>query len=425
MKRHDRLPGFRDFFPDPVPHPDLARMAERLHLFSSWRKVVTRYGFREYDGPPLETLELYKAKSGAEIVHQLYHFEDKGSREVALRAEMTPTLARMIAAHARNYKKPIKWFSIPQLFRYERQQKGRLREHFQLNADILGEGDPTADAELIALCIDVLRALGLTQEDFVIRLSSRHAWESFFKQRQKDTTKEYLFYQIIDKLERELPENSAQKLAEMGIDYEEVRAFIEQAEPTEELQEIIDQLQARGLKDFVRVDYGVIRGLAYYTGVVFEAFDRQGTHRAIAGGGRYNHLIELISGGKVDMPALGFGMGDVVLGDMLREKNLLPSAKPSIDAFVQYTDPDQRMEVISLVHQLRESGRRVEWGLSPSGANRQWKAAAEMGATCFLSLVQEGLWEVKHLQTKESHQVASEHVSVTLDRLEKDTPSKA
>ena len=425
MKRHDRLPGFRDFFPDPVPHPDLARMAERLHLFSSWRKVVTRYGFREYDGPPLETLELYKAKSGAEIVHQLYHFEDKGSREVALRAEMTPTLARMIAAHARNYKKPIKWFSIPQLFRYERQQKGRLREHFQLNADILGEGDPTADAELIALCIDVLRALGLTQEDFVIRLSSRHAWESFFKQRQKDTTKEYLFYQIIDKLERELPENSAQKLAEMGIDYEEVRAFIEQAEPTEELQEIIDQLQARGLKDFVRVDYGVIRGLAYYTGVVFEAFDRQGTHRAIAGGGRYNHLIELISRGKVDMPALGFGMGDVVLGDMLREKNLFPPAKPSIDAFVQYTDADQRMEVISLVHQLRESGRRVEWGLSPSGANRQWKTAAEMGATCFLSLIQEGFWEVKHLQTKESHQVASEHVSVTLDRLEKDSPSDA
>ena len=209
----------------------------------------------------------------------------------------------------------------------------------------------------------------------------------------------------------------------MGIDYEEVRAFIEQAEPTEELQEIIDQLQARGLKDFVRVDYGVIRGLAYYTGVVFEAFDRQGTHRAIAGGGRYNHLIELISGGKVDMPALGFGMGDVVLGDMLREKKLFPPAKPSIDAFVQYTDADQRMEVISLVHQLRESGRRVEWGLSPSGANRQWKAAVEMGATCFLSLVQEGLWEVKHLQTKESRQVASEHVSVTLACLEKDTSS--
>ena len=199
--------------------------------------------------------------------------------------------------------------------------EGRLREHFQLNADILGEGDPTADAELIALCIDVLRALGLTQEDFVIRLSSRHAWEPFFKQRQKDTTKEYLFYQIIDKLERELPENSAQKLAEMGIDYEEVRAFIEQAEPTEELQEIIDQLQARGLKDFVRSGLWGHTRLGLLHGVVFEAFDRQGTHRAIAGGGRYNHLIELISGGKVDMPALGFGMGDVVLGDMLREKS--------------------------------------------------------------------------------------------------------
>src|SRR6266498_4778556 len=166
------LPGFRDFYPE--------ELALRNHIVATWRSAARRYGFREYDGPPLEPLELYTAKSGDEIVGQLYHFTDKGEREVALRPEMTPTLARMVAAHARNYKKPIKWFAIPQLFRYERPSKGRFREHFQLNADIFGETDPAADAELIALLIDSLRALKLTADDFVLRLSSRNAWHEFF-----------------------------------------------------------------------------------------------------------------------------------------------------------------------------------------------------------------------------------------------------
>ena len=183
--------------------------------------MARRYGFREYDGPPLETLELFTTKSGEEIIGQLYNFADKGEREISLRPEMTPTLARMVAAHERNYKKPIKWFAVPQLFRYERQQKGRLREHFQFNADVIGETDPAADAELIALLIDVLRSFGLTAEDFVIRLSSRNAWQEFFrggvhamslasqKSHQAPPSpglytegSEYNFFQIIDKLER-------------------------------------------------------------------------------------------------------------------------------------------------------------------------------------------------------------------------------
>ena len=166
----ERLPGFRDFYPEPLPHKDVWSADARQYIFDKWRDTARRYGFREYDGPPLEPLELYKLKSGDEIVGQLYNFKDKGDREIALRPEMTPTLARMISAHERNYKKPIKWFSLPQLFRYERQQKGRLREHFQLNADIFGENDAAADAELIALLIDTLRSFGLTPEDFVIRL---------------------------------------------------------------------------------------------------------------------------------------------------------------------------------------------------------------------------------------------------------------
>src|SRR5512138_2788015 len=169
----ERLPGFRDFYPEPLPHSDVWSADARQHIFEAWRSTARRYGFREYDGPPLEPLELFTLKSGEEIVGQLYNFKDKGERDVSLRPEMTPTLARMIAAHERAYKKPIKWFTIPQLFRYERPGKGRLREHFQLNADIIGENDPAADAEIIALMIDTLRSFALSAEDFVIRLSSR------------------------------------------------------------------------------------------------------------------------------------------------------------------------------------------------------------------------------------------------------------
>ena len=229
----ERLPGFRDFYPEPLPHADVWSADARQYIFDKWRTIARRYGFREYDGPPLEPLELFTTKSGAEIVGQLYNFTDKGERAVSLRPEMTPTLARMVATHERNYKKPIKWFAIPQLFRYERQQKGRLREHFQFNADLIGETDPAADAELIALLIDTLRAFGLTAEDFVIRLSSRNAWQEFFEGgRQKaegrsDADDAYAFFQIIDKLERTAPEESEKKLAALGFTLAEVNAVIE------------------------------------------------------------------------------------------------------------------------------------------------------------------------------------------------------
>src|SRR5256886_9081730 len=293
----ERLPGFRDFYPEPLPHQDVWSADVRDYIFETWRKVARRYGFREYDGPPLEPLELYTTKSGDEIVGQLYNFTDKGDRAVALRPEMTPTLARMIAAHARNYKKPIKWFAIPQLFRYERQQKGRLRDHFQFNADIFGETDPAADAELIALLMDSLRALKLTADDFVIRLSSRNAWHEFFQRGTRNAERgthtpdpqpqtpdpkpqtpdpkpqtpdarpqtpdarpqtpdaaEYEFYQIIDKLEREDPAQSDAKLKTLGFSLDAVRGFIAAAKPTAELDAILQNLTARGLGDFVKID---------------------------------------------------------------------------------------------------------------------------------------------------------------------------
>jgi histidyl-tRNA synthetase len=376
----ERLPGFRDFYPEPLPQKDVWSADARQHIFDTWRNVARRYGFREYDGPPLEPLELYTLKSGEEIVGQLYNFTDKGDRAISLRPEMTPTLARMFASHERNYKKPVKWFAIPQLFRYERQQKGRLREHFQLNCDILGETDSSADAELLALLIDTLRALGLKSDDFVIRLSSRNAWQDFFQKRNGKPEQAYAFYQAIDKIERETPEESEKKLAAVGISLKEVNDFITSSQPTPELEVIVKNLQARGLGEFVKIDYHVIRGLAYYTGVVFEAFDRKGEFRAIAGGGRYDNLVKLISGGKVDSPALGFGMGDVVLLELLKSRGLLPKFDSNIDVFVMIEDEQLRNPSLDLVQKLRDAGHAVDYSFTPSKSDKQFKRAMELKA---------------------------------------------
>jgi histidyl-tRNA synthetase len=396
----ERLPGFRDFYPEPLPHKDVWSADARQFIFEKWRAIARRYGFREYDGPPLEPLELFTTKSGAEIVGQLYNFTDKGERAISLRPEMTPTLARMVAAHERNYKKPIKWFAIPQLFRYERQQKGRLREHFQFNADLIGETDPAADAELIALLIDTLRAFGLTAEDFVIRLSSRNAWHDFFKHGGGDNAHEYDFFQTIDKLERSSPEETEKKLTSFGFSLAQVNEFIAAGKPTAELDSILQNLAARGLKDFVKIDYKVIRGLAYYTGVVFEAFDRKGEFRAIAGGGRYNNLVKLISGGKVDLPALGFGMGDVVLLELLTERGLLPKFDSPMDVYVLIEDEALRAQSLKLVHDLRAAGYAVDYPLTPAKPDKQFKRAQELKVAHTALLENDAYVRIRNLQTR-------------------------
>jgi histidyl-tRNA synthetase len=403
----ERLPGFRDFYPEPLPHNDVWSADARQYIFDKWRTIAKRYGFREYDGPPLEPLELFTTKSGEEIVGQLFDFVDKGKRHIALRPEMTPTLARMVAAHERNYKKPIKWFAIPQLFRYEKQQKGRLREHFQFNADLIGETDSAADAELIALLIDTLRAFGLTAEDFVIRLSSRNAWQEFYEaqslksQVQSDASAQYEFFQIIDKLERTAPEESEKKLSALGFTLAGINAFIESGKPTAELQSILDNLAARGLKDFVKIDYQVIRGLAYYTGVVFEAFDRKGEFRAIAGGGRYNNLVKLISGGKVDLPALGFGMGDVVLAELLKARGLLPKFDSQMDVFVLIEDEALRPISLKLVHDLRAAGYAVEYPITPAKADKQFKRAQELKVAYTARLENDAYVRIRNFKTRD------------------------
>ncbi len=412
----ERLPGFRDFYPEPLPSKDAWSIDLRRHIFDHWRETARRYAFREYDGPPLEPLALYTAKSGAEIVKQLYNFQDKGGEEISLRPEMTPTLARMVAAAERHYKKPIKWFSTPQLFRYERQQRGRLREHFQLNADIFGEKDPAADAELIALLIDTLRAFGLTHEHFAVRLSSREAWQSFYRERNGDPAREYEFYQTIDKLERDTPDASSEKLRSLGLSLDAVQGFIAQAQPTAQLESILANLRQRNLHEFVRIDYGIIRGLAYYTGPVFEAFAKAGDLRAIAGGGRYDHLVKLISQGKVDLPALGFGMGDVVLKELLHETGLVPAAASRVDAFCLIEDEAQRPAALGLVQTLRDWGFAVEYALTATKPDKQFKRAQELGAAFTLRCPGEPAGSVawKSLRTAEQGTCAAEELRARL-----------
>ena len=389
------LPGFRDFYP--------AEFAQRAYISRVWREVARRYAFVEYDGPPLEPLELYTKKSGDEIVAQLYNFVDKGGREVALRPEMTPTLARMVAARANALRKPVRWFSVPQLFRYERQQKGRLKEHFQLNVDIVGESDVTADAELLAVAIDIMREFGLSPDDVRARVSDRRLLRALLHRFGVTEAQQPAVFSVIDKFERQPRDVSADKLAAAGLASEsrdELFALLEGitldalrerygdtpeiAERVADLERYYTYLEALGVASWVQLDLSIVRGLAYYTGIVFELFDAQGEFRAICGGGRYDNLLKSLGG--IDLPALGFGMGDVVLGELLRSRGLadIPVGEP--DFWVAAEENGDLRDVILAATQLRRAGASVEYALRPQALSKQRKAAFSAGATYFLTV---------------------------------------
>ncbi|MFL5552532.1 MAG: histidine--tRNA ligase [Gemmatimonadaceae bacterium] len=383
------LPGFRDFYPE--------QLATRNYILSVWRDVARRYGFVEYDGPPLEPLELYTKKSGDEIVGQLYHFTDKGGREVALRPEMTPTLARMVAAKANALRKPIRWFSVPQLFRYERQQKGRLREHFQLNVDIIGEPSVAADAELLAVAIDVMRATGLTSGDVRARVSDRQLLTTILTEVGVKKEETAAVFAAIDKSGRE-PRDVTLDKVDKAVASKEARRGVARAldhatdlnalaaqyrnspgvmESITHLREYLNFLDALGVGDWVDFDLSIVRGLAYYTGKVFELFDAKGELRAICGGGRYDDLLSTIGG--VDLPALGFGMGDVVLTELLRSRNLLPASQLGTDYWVAADDESMLPDVMTVAGRLRAKSRSVEYALKSQSLARQLKTASSAG----------------------------------------------
>jgi histidyl-tRNA synthetase len=384
------LPGFRDFYPE--------ELALRTRIFRTWRAVAARYGFEEYDGPPLEPLELYTGKSGAEIVGQLYNFEDKGGRAVALRPEMTPTLARMVAARANGLKKPVRWFSIPQLFRYERQQRGRLREHFQLNCDLIGEAGTLADVEIIALALDVMRAFGLGPGDVRARVSDRRVLTGLLMAHGVPADGMNEAFLAIDKVERTPRAELASRLHAAGFSgeaneavfrvaelrgIEDVRTLLAQrpgaAEVLAPLEQTLVGLDAMGLGAFVDVDLTIVRGLAYYTGTVFELFDAGRSLRAICGGGRYDNLLSALGG--VDLPALGFGMGDVVLGELLKERGMVEGQRSTVDVFIAAVTSDDVPAVLGLVHECRDAGLSAEFAMGGQALGKQFKLADARGAT--------------------------------------------
>lgn len=394
----ETLPGFRAFYPE--------SSTRRAYLFEHWRSTAQSFNFQEYDAPVLEPLELYIEKSGEEIVGQLFHFEDRGGRAVALRPEMTPSLARLVGAKANSLKRPIKWFNIGEHYRYERPQKGRLRAFNQFNADILGESGASADAELIALLVQSLKAFGLGVEDFKLRLSDRDLWLFLLAAEGLDAAGSAQVLGVIDKLERNSREKTLEQLAtvlgesaaafmtkvEAVVAIRDFPALVEyftalpvegaQAEAIEarlaEWRVLLTALENSGAGEFIEIDLGIVRGLAYYTGFVFEAFEASGEGRALAGGGRYDDLVGKLCGQA--MPAVGFAMGDVTLGDLLEKKGLLDVAEAGPDFIFIIGGAAERAQALADAACLRAAGYSVEYPLKEVAFGKQFKEANQRGA---------------------------------------------
>lgn len=398
----ETLPGFREFYP--------GACARRNRIFEIWREAAQSFRFAEYDAPVLEPLELYIEKSGEEIVGQLFNFEDRGGRAVALRPEMTPSLARLVGSKANSLKRPVKWFNIGEHYRYERPQKGRLRAFYQFNADIFGEAGPAADAELIGLLVHTLRAFGFGASDFRIRLSDRDLWLLVLAAEGLDDAASARVLGVIDKMERQLPEKTRaalepllgdgsegflQKVASIVAirDFDSLAAFVHNL-PLEgerkdaalkrlaDWEALLADLEAAGQGGFVQIDLGIVRGLAYYTGFVFEAFEASGEGRALAGGGRYDALVRKLGG--PDLPAVGFAMGDVTLADLLEAKGLTPEEGDRLDFVFIVGGEAERRVALADASALRVAGYRVDCPLKPSGFGKQFKAAGQSGARCAL-----------------------------------------
>ncbi|MEM7792514.1 MAG: histidine--tRNA ligase [Verrucomicrobiota bacterium] len=394
----ETLPGFREFYPE--------NCAVRNSLFEIWRRAAESFNFLEYDTPVLEPLELYIEKSGEEIVGQLFNFEDRGGRAVALRPEMTPSLARLIGAKANSLKRPVKWFNIGEHYRYERPQKGRLRAFYQFNADLLGESGPSADAELILLLVHTLQAFGLSASDFRLRLSDRDLWLLSLASEGLDHATATAVLGVVDKLERTTREKTLERLS--GIlgtdaaemlqkideilsirDFDTLKIHIERlvlegsqlesaVKRLSEWKQLLDLLKSGGAEEFIQIDFGIVRGLAYYTGFVFEAFETSGEGRALAGGGRYDNLVKKLGG--PDMPAAGFAMGDVTLLDLLDARGLRPKSSNNPDIVMIIGGGTEREAAMADASLLRKMGLRIEYPLKEQGFAKQFKEASQKGA---------------------------------------------
>lgn len=408
--------GTRDFYPED--------MRIRNWLFDNFQSAARSHGFEEYDSPVLEHEELYTRKQGEEITQQLYNFEDKGGRKVALRPEMTPSLARMVMARAGALPTPIKWFSIPQCWRYERTQRGRGREHYQWNVDIWGSDAIQADAELLSVLVSFFEGVGLNADDLVIRISSRKVLEEVLGSLGISGDAFAATCIIVDKMDKLPAETVEQQLSEQGLNSDAIAAIQstlglsdldslasalgEGSEAVAELATLFDLVDAYGISDWVAFDASVVRGLAYYTGPVFEAHDRAGKLRAICGGGRYDRLLSSLGGN--DMPATGFGFGDMVIMELLNEKGLVPDLPSGNQDIVIAIDEDLRSAAMSVATKLRASGRLVDLVLEDKRMKWAFRHAERTGAQRLVMVMPDewaaGNVRIKELESGEESDVA-------------------
>ncbi len=408
--------GTRDFYPED--------MRLRTWLFDNFTNASLLHGFEEYDAPVLEYEELYTRKQGEEITQQLYSFQDKGNRKVALRPEMTPSLARMVMARAGGLPMPIKWFSIPQCWRYERTQRGRGREHYQWNVDIWGTTEISADAELISVLVTFFEGIGLTAKDIVIRVSSRKVLEEVLGSLDLEGD---IFAQtciIVDKMDKLSSDVIEDQLSDLGHDSKVVttiqavlgikdmnslqKALKDESVAVSELNLLFDAIDSYGISEWVEFDASIVRGLAYYTGAVFEAHDRTGEFRAICGGGRYDKLLSTL-GGK-DLPATGFGFGDMVIMELLAEKGLIPELVSDIDDTVIPLNSDLRNAAVMVAASLRNSGRTVDLVLEDKKMKWVFKHAERIGAKRLVLLAPDEwsrkMVKIKDLDTGEESEIS-------------------
>ena len=408
--------GTRDFYPED--------MRIRNWLFDNFRAAARSHGFEEYDSPVLEHEELYTRKQGEEITQQLYNFVDKGCRIVALRPEMTPSLARMVMARAGAMPTPIKWFSIPQCWRYERTQRGRGREHYQWNVDIWGSDAVQADAELLSVLVSFFEGVGLNADDLVIAISSRKVLEEVLGSLGISGDAFAATCIIVDKMDKLPAEVVEQQLSEQGLDSDAISviqstlglsdldslasALGEGSEAVAELATLFDLVDAYGISDWVTFDASVVRGLAYYTGPVFEAHDRGGKLRAICGGGRYDRLLSSLGGN--DMPATGFGFGDMVIMELLNEKGLVPDLPSGNQDIVIAINEDLRSAAMSVATKLRANGRQVDLVLEDKRMKWAFRHAERTGAQRLVMVMPDewaaGNVRIKELESGEESDVA-------------------
>jgi len=414
--------GTRDFYP--------ADMRQRTWLFDQWRQTAATYGFVEYDAPVLESEALYTRKAGEEVTQQLYNFVDKGDRPVALRPEMTPSLARMVMAKKGGLPLPLKWYSIPQCWRYERMTRGRRREHFQWNMDIWGVPGEQAEAELIRAMVAFYQRVGLTSDDVGIKVNSRLVIGEVLMELGIPPELFAATCVLVDKLEK-VPIDAVQgDLQELGLDRSVVERLLdvlssksmdalkeilgEESEAVRQLESFLTLCEAYKISDWIVLDASVVRGLAYYTGLVFEAFDRRGELRAIAGGGRYDKLLETFGGEPT--PAAGFGFGDAVIVELLKERDLLPSFEASgMDSVVFAMSQDLYPAAIDVSSRLREAGQQVDLVLEDKKAKWVFKYADRIQSTyCWIigkDEVEKGEVSVKNLKTGQQENVKLDDIA--------------